>query len=66
MREVAAEFGDQVVVNDHPACDPETLRTHQIPRGIYVQGAEIAWGYEAPRDGIRDAIRAALAALPAM
>jgi hypothetical protein len=37
-----------------------TLLKHQIPRAIYVQGNEIGWGYEAPRDGVRVAISAAL------
>lgn len=61
VREVAAEFGDRVVLNEYHACDPEVLREHQIPRAIYVDGHEVSWGYEAPRDGIRDAIRQALA-----
>ena len=60
VREVAAEFGDRVVLREYCGDDRDTLLKHQIPRAIYVQGNEIGWGYEAPRDGIRDAIRAAL------
>jgi GNAT superfamily N-acetyltransferase len=60
VRDVAAEFGDQVVLRDYCGDDRDTLLKHQIPRAIYVQGNEIGWGYEAPRDGIRAAISAAL------
>jgi len=60
VREVAAEFGDEVVLREYCGDDRDTLLKHQIPRAIYVQGNEIGWGYEAPRDGIRDAIKAAL------
>lgn len=62
VRDVAAEFGEQVLLREHPADDHEALRRHGIPRGIFVAGKEIGWGYEAPREGLREAIRAALAA----
>lgn len=60
VREVAAEFGDSVVLNEYPADDPAILRRYQLPRGIFVNGKQIGWGYEAPRDGIRKAISQAL------
>jgi predicted N-acetyltransferase YhbS len=60
VREVAAEFGDPVVLNEYSADDRKALLRHQIPRGIFINGREIGWGYEAPRDGIRDAIRQVL------
>lgn len=60
VREVAAEFGDTVVLNEYQADDRETLLKHQIPRGIYINGEWIFWGYEAPKEGIRDAITKAL------
>jgi thiol-disulfide isomerase/thioredoxin len=60
VREVATEFGDSVVLREYCGDDRDILLKHQIPRAIYVNGNEIGWGYEAPRDGIRDAIRAAL------
>jgi len=60
VRDVAAEFGEQVQLNEHQAEQAETLGLCGIPRAIYVDGQEISWGYEAPRDGIRDAIRRAL------
>ncbi len=63
VREVCAEFGKRVRLREYCADDRETLLRHQIPRGIFVNGKEIGWGYEAPKDGIHDAIEGALAAL---
>ena len=60
VREVAAEFGDAVVLREYCADDRDVLLTYQRDRGIFVQGDEIGWGYEAPREGIRAAITAAL------
>lgn len=66
VREVASEFGDAVVLREYPADDREVLCRYQTPRGIFVNGREIGWGYEAPREGIREAIVQALAIAPAM
>ena len=60
VREVASEFGDRVVLKEHSADEREALLCHQTPRGIFVNGQEIFWGFEAPREGIRDAIRKAM------
>lgn len=60
VREVAAEFGDSVALNEYSADDRPLLLRHQIARGIFINGREIYWGYEAPRDGIREAITQAL------
>jgi predicted N-acetyltransferase YhbS len=60
VREVAAEFGDKVVLNEYRADDPDVLQCYQLPRGIFLNGKEIGWGYEAPKDGIREAISKAL------
>jgi GNAT superfamily N-acetyltransferase len=60
VREVAAEFGDAVTLNQYSADDRVSLMRHQIARGIFVNGREIYWGHEAPRDGIREAITHAL------
>jgi GNAT superfamily N-acetyltransferase len=62
VREVCAEFGGRVVLREYDAEDRETLLRYQIPRAIYVNGEEIFWGYEAPREGIRAAIEKALEA----
>jgi thiol-disulfide isomerase/thioredoxin len=60
VREVVAEFGDLVVINEYPAEDLAILHCYQIPRGIFINGKEIGWGYEAPKEGIREAISKAL------
>jgi GNAT superfamily N-acetyltransferase len=60
VREVAAEFGDRVSVREFPAHEPGVLDRCGLPRGIYIDGKEIFWGYEAPREGVREAIEQAL------
>jgi predicted N-acetyltransferase YhbS len=60
VREVVGEFGDRVLLNEHSADDRDVLLCCQTPRAIFVQGKEISWGYEAPREGIREAITRAL------
>ncbi len=60
VREVAAEFGNAVVLNEYSADDRETLTYYQTPRGVFVNGKEVWWGYEAPREGIRKAISQAV------
>jgi GNAT superfamily N-acetyltransferase len=62
VREVAAEFGSLVVLNEYSADDRPALLRHQIARGIFINGREIGWGYEAPKDGIREAITQGLRA----
>lgn len=65
VREVAAEFGDRVELRECCADDRDTLLRYQIPRAIYVNGTEIGWGYEAPREGIREAIVKEIASMNA-
>jgi GNAT superfamily N-acetyltransferase len=60
VREVCLEFGNQVTLREFRAEDREVLLQYQISRAIYVNGREIGWGYEAPKDGIRTAIEQAL------
>lgn len=60
VREVVAEFGDCVAFSEYCADDREILLRHQIARGIFVNGSEIGWGYEAPKEGVREAIVQAL------
>ncbi len=60
VREVAAEFGDSVALNEYCADDRAVLIRHHIPRAIFINGHEIGWGYEAPKDGLREAIVQAL------
>jgi len=61
VREVTAEFGDAVVLNDFCADSREVLLRWQNCRAIFVNGHEIGWGYSAPREGIREAVVRALA-----
>jgi len=63
VREVVKEFGGKVVLNEYPAEDPTILSKYQLSRAIFINGKEIGWGYEAPKDGIRKAIQEALAKL---
>ncbi len=60
VREVVSEFGNSVVLNEYCADDRETLIRYQTPQGIFVNGKEIGWGYEAPKDGIRQAVTEAI------
>lgn len=60
VRKVCAEFGDKVVLNQYNSDDPETLHKNQVFRAIYINGKEIGWGYEAPWEGIREAIEKAV------
>ncbi len=60
VRRVCAEFGERVLLRAFCADDHGVLMSCGIPRAIYVNGREISWGYEAPEDGIREAIRSAM------
>ncbi len=60
VREVCQEFGSRVRLREFSAEDREVLLQYQISRAIYVNGEEIGWGFEAPKEGIRDAIERAL------
>jgi GNAT superfamily N-acetyltransferase len=62
VREVAAEFGDSVALTEYCADDRAVLLRYQIPRQIFVNGHGVGWGYEAPKDGIREAITQGLRA----
>lgn len=60
VREVVAEFGDSVALNEYCADDRDILLRYQTVRAIFVNGTEIGWGYQAPREGIKEAISKAL------
>lgn len=63
VREVCREHGDSVLLREFRAENRDVLLRHQIARAIYVNGDEIGWGYEAPKEGIREAIDQALASM---
>jgi hypothetical protein len=58
---VAGEFGDKVVLNEYPTHDHDVFMKYRKQRGIFINGKEIGWGHEAPKEGVREAIREALA-----
>jgi len=60
VREVAEEFGDAVALRTYCADDPRVRDQHGIHRGIFIEGEEVGWGYEAPKEGLREAIRGAM------
>jgi len=60
VREVCAEFADDVLLREHRVDGQEALLRHGRGRGIFVNGREIGWGYEAPKEGVREAIHEAL------
>jgi len=60
VREVIDAFEDRVILNEYCADDHNVLLSCGISRAIFVNGQEIGWGYEAPKDGIRKAIEEAL------
>lgn len=60
VRKVVREFGDAAILREYQAENRETFLTCQCPRAIYINGNEIGWGYEAPEEGIRAAILAAM------
>jgi GNAT superfamily N-acetyltransferase len=60
VRDVTAEFGDKVLLHEYDAGDSATISKYQLERGIYINGKEIFWGYEAPKEGIREAIEKTL------
>ena len=63
VRDVCREYGDLVLLREFRAENRDVLLQHQIARAIYVNGDEIGWGYEAPKEGIRKAINQALASM---
>ena len=65
VREVAAEYGDAVLLREYRADDPAVRDRYGIYRAILIDGQEVSWGYEAPREGLRGAVLQALGRDPA-
>ena len=59
VREVAREFGDAVLLREYCADDADIRSRYGIFRAIFVNGQEVGWGYEAPKEGLREKIRQA-------
>jgi GNAT superfamily N-acetyltransferase len=60
VRAVVATFGGAVALREYDAANPKILKRYGRERGIFVNGEEIFWGHEAPKEGIRSAITEAL------
>ncbi|MFX1283924.1 MAG: GNAT family N-acetyltransferase [Promethearchaeota archaeon] len=60
VREVALEFGDDVILHEYFTDDRQIFEKYQISRAIFINGKEIGWGYNAPKKGIREAIQDAI------
>jgi hypothetical protein len=60
VREVAAEYGDAILLREHCADDPAVRDAYGIYRAIMIDGREVSWGHEAPKEGLREAIRQAM------
>ncbi len=61
VREVVAEFGDAVELHEFCSDAAAVRSQYGICRAIFVDGTEVGWGYEAPKEGLRDAFRQAMA-----
>lgn len=60
VRDVVKEFGSKVILNEYSTDEKEIFEKYHISRAIFINGKEIGWGYNAPREGIREAIQEAL------
>jgi GNAT superfamily N-acetyltransferase len=60
VHEIAAEFGDAVALREYCSDDPAIRARYGIYRAIFIDGQEVGWGYEAPKEGLREAIRKAM------
>ncbi|MFX0052376.1 MAG: hypothetical protein ACFE8U_13915 [Candidatus Hermodarchaeota archaeon] len=63
VRDVIKEFGDKVILNEYSTDRKEIFEKYQISRVIFINSQEIGWGYNAPKEGVREAIQEALANL---
>lgn len=64
VREVCAEFGDKVILNEFDCGNKDVLERYQTSRALFINGEYKGWGYEAPRDGLRKEIARALGEAP--
>ena len=61
VAEFRAEFGDAVALRKYCSDDPAIRARYGIERAIFIDGQEVGWGYEAPKEGLREAIHNAMA-----
>lgn len=60
VSEIAAEFGDRVVVREFNADNREVRDKYGIENGIYINGSQIGLDYDDVKGGIRKEIKKAL------
>jgi GNAT superfamily N-acetyltransferase len=60
VRDVVNEFSGRVVLREHCSDHPAVRRACNTFREIYINGKKVGWGYEAPKDGLREAIQQAI------
>ena len=60
VRAVVGELGDTVDLREYCTDDSAIKLRFGLSRAIYIDGKRVDWGYEAPKDGLRDAIRGAM------
>jgi thiol-disulfide isomerase/thioredoxin len=60
VRDVASEYGEDVILNEYSAVDQKLLQQYGIERRIYVNGEMIEIGPEVEKNRIREAIENAL------
>lgn len=53
VREVCAEFKDEVLYEEHNAGDIHFLKKYEISRAIFFNGDYKTWGYAAPKEEVR-------------
>ncbi|MBN1786453.1 MAG: GNAT family N-acetyltransferase [Candidatus Methanofastidiosa archaeon] len=56
VKRICKEMGKDVVLNEYRADIGYVLDKYQIPRGVFINGKEYYWGYEAPAVEIRGII----------
>lgn len=56
VREVCAEYGDKVILNEYNCGVKDILDKYQTSRALFFNGKYKCWGHEAPRDGLRKVI----------
>lgn len=60
VREVCAEYGDSVILNEFNCGNRDILEKYQTSRALFINGNLKFWGYAAPRDELRKEIVMAL------
>lgn len=60
VREVCAEYGEEVILNEFNCGHKDVLEKYQTSRALFINEERKGWGYAAPRDELRKEIERAL------